>query len=264
MAFENCTRLESNLCASCEAHKEHRDLTVGEIMSRKYGPDYFSSFTKMKEADMHKKEGLGLKVTSTVASTTIAENIYDKLFPSFQEKKYELIHAFVSNFDRSRVSTSVHCNALATSAAIQLVGSKSWLFYPPQVYLDKMGSKPAKLSHFPTHSPDSAYDLYVYTSQPGDVLFFTNNWAHSVYSHEGPNYMINYRKLPEVSNVVSHPLAYLHMLGYFLLAPGLETSADINAKAKLLTSLACEGRLSNWDQQMVDLLHAEKSGAHNA
>lgn len=237
-------------------------MTIGEILNKTYGGDYFSSFTKLKESEMKNYEGL--KLTDSVATSVIPENIYDKLFPTFAEKKYELIHAFASNFDHPRISTSIHCNALATSAAIQMIGSKTWLFYPPQVYLGKDGleSKPAKLSHFPTHSPRVPYDVYVYTSRPGDVLFFTNNWAHSVYSHEGPNFMINYRKLPEPSNFLPNPLAYLHMLGFFLLSPGLETSADINVKAKVLTSLACEGRLSNWDQQQVDLMLAEKSGAN--
>ena len=30
---------------------------------------------------------------------------------------------------------------------------------------------------FPTQSPSEPYEIYLYTSQPGDVLFFDENWV---------------------------------------------------------------------------------------
>lgn len=34
-----------------------------------------------------------------------------------------------------RTSRSIHSNAVTKSAAIQIVGSKTWIFYPPEAYL---------------------------------------------------------------------------------------------------------------------------------
>lgn len=262
------TRPESTLCFGCEASKKAKSITMGDIFSRKYGAHWFSSFTKLEVADQKeaKKNDDTLTVSSTVASSQVTDNIYDKLFPSFAVNKvYDRLHTFVSNFDYDRVSTSIHCNSFASSAAVQLVGSKSWLFYPIEIYLGKdyLESKPARLTHFPTHSPRKPYYFYQYTSRPGDILFFTESYGHSVYSFQGPNYMVNYRKLPEVANMMYHPLAWFHSFGFFLFASGLETAArpDVVNKAFALTAGACEGRLSDWDQQALDLLRATKSGA---
>lgn len=253
----------------CEASKKARHMTMGDIFGRKYGSHWFSSFTKLEVlSDAQKKKELDdtLTVSSTVASSVVDENIYDKMFPSFSVNKvYDRLHTFVSNFDYDRVSTNIHCNSFATSAAVQLVGSKSWLIYPIEIYLGKdyLESKPARLTHFPTHSPRVPYYFHEYTSRPGDILFFTEAYGHSVYSHQGPNYMVNYRKLPELANLMYNPLAWLHSFGFFIFSTGLETAAkpDIVNKAMALLAPTCEGRVSDWDQAMLDRFHQMKSGA---
>jgi hypothetical protein len=75
--------------------------------------------------------------------------------------------------------------------------------------------------------------------------------------------MVNYRKLPELANLMYHPLAWLHSFGFFIFSTGLETAAkpDIVNKAMALLAPTCEGRLSDWDQQMLDIFRQQKSGA---
>jgi hypothetical protein len=51
----------------------------------------------------------------------------------------------------------------------------------------------------------------VYTSQPGDVLFFQESWGHLVYTHKGPSFMINYRHMVP-NNILRQPITFVHSL----------------------------------------------------
>ncbi len=73
--------------------------------------------------------------------------------------------------------------------AVQYSGKKTWLFFTPKLF-DKDGA--ASSSLYLTKAPNELYDIYVYTSQPGDVLFFAESWGHIVYTHAGPNVMVNF------------------------------------------------------------------------
>ena len=57
----------------------------------------------------------------------------------------------------------------------------------------------------------STAELYVYTSEPGDVLFFPESWGHAVYTYEGPSVMVNYRKMV-VGNFLRQPVTWLEAL----------------------------------------------------
>src|SRR5690606_25460845 len=92
---------------------------------------------------------------------------------------------------------------------VQFVGSKTWLFLDPSTYIGKMDATPAAPILLPKHSPREPYRVYVYQSQPGDVLFFTESWAHIVDTQAGPNVMINYRNF-HIGNILRQPLTWLH------------------------------------------------------
>ncbi len=55
---------------------------------------------------------------------------------------------------------------------------------------------------------DESLDLYLYTSQPGDLLFFPESYAHAVYTHDGPSVMVTYRKLFPM-NILRQPFTWL-------------------------------------------------------
>ena len=63
---------------------------------------------------------------------------------------------------------------------VQFVGKKTWIFYPPSVYrgANFMSAFQTDGHVFPRRAPSEPYDVYVYTSRPGDVLFFDDNWVH--------------------------------------------------------------------------------------
>jgi hypothetical protein len=66
----------------------------------------------------------------------------------------------------------------------------------------------------PQKAPDAGpedMEVYVYTSQPGDVLFFQESWGHLVYTHKGPSLMINYRNMIP-KNVLRQPVTFFHAL----------------------------------------------------
>jgi hypothetical protein len=71
-----------------------------------------------------------------------------------------------------------------------------------------MKATPAAPILLPKQSPSSPYELYVYTSEPGDVLFFPESYAHIVLTHAGVNVMINYRKF-HIWNMLHQPLTWI-------------------------------------------------------
>lgn len=80
--------------------------------------------------------------------------------------------------------------------AIQFTGSKTWIFFSNEDYLakDGFGAIPAAPIALPRRVPTRPVNMYVYHSRPGDILFFPECWAHIVWTHAGPNFMLNYRK----------------------------------------------------------------------
>ena len=116
-------------------------------------------------------------------------------------------HAFISNLKAGKISAPIHGNSATSSMAVQFIGKKTWLFFPPHVYrdFDMMDAFAGTGSAFPTQAPKKSYEVYVYTAQPGDVLFFGENWAHVVYTHPGPNLLMNFRHF-EVGNLLRQPI----------------------------------------------------------
>ncbi len=87
-----------------------------------------------------------------------------------------------------------------------------------------MGAQPAAPILLPRHGPQSPFDVFVYTAEPGDILFFPESHAHIVQTWDGPNlmvyciiilliklyfaiYKVNYRKL-HLSNILHQPLIW--------------------------------------------------------
>lgn len=112
------TRLHSSLCKSSELYAGL--FTIADVLNRRCGGDCFASFRMLNESDLYEYGATETNPPST---------IFDKLFPAlreespfipFAEKTYRLIHAFVSNFDYPRVSTSIHSNCGSESVAIQV------------------------------------------------------------------------------------------------------------------------------------------------
>lgn len=67
--------------------------------------------------------------------------------------------------------------------------------------------------------------------------------------------MINYRKRPDILALLwRDPLALRHYVNFNLFKENVHVSFDITVKAKVLLSMACDGRLSHWDQQQLDAL----------
>ena len=122
-------------------------------------------------------------------------------------KTVNLEQAFVSNFKKGAMTAFLHANSLTSSMAgklksfvccyiiwphnipidifflyshsVQFVGKKTWIFFTPDVYRnsDMLNAYQTDAVPLVTQSPKGNYEVFVYTSQPGDVLFFTENWV---------------------------------------------------------------------------------------
>ena len=160
-----------------------------EIFNEKGYSNYYSSFSYI--------------------NITKIKSIFRSMNFGFSHEKIKLEHAFISNFKEGRVSASIHGSAMVSSMAVQFVGSKTWIFFSPQVYVDQMNSLPGSSATNPTQSPKEKYDVYIYKSQPGDVLFFSENWGHGVWTSPGPNFMLTFRHL-QIGNVLRRPILWFH------------------------------------------------------
>ena len=123
-----------------------------------------------------------------------------------------------------------------------------------------------------TRSPEIPYDTYTYKSQPGDILFFADNWAHTVYTQKGPNFMMNFRHV-EALNFLDDPVNWIHaFVNTAINKPKLEKVrgkqtykpySDYNLKTFEKVDATCKpnfGGNSAWDEQMVALLKQVAAG----
>lgn len=172
----SCTR-ETTVCAPCYnspfAKSSLNFTTIGEVLEP--GSGLYASFAKV--------------------SNSAANRLWSLMGASFPVNNRSLEHAFISNLHQSMITAPWHAASPFLSMSVQLLGRKTWLFVERNEYLNGWGGLVAAGVVLTTKSPKQKLTLYVYTSEPGDVLFFPATYAHTVYTHKGPNLMMNFRKL---------------------------------------------------------------------
>jgi len=146
-------------------------VNVSTILQQK--GEWFSTFAKLESGQFMKK-------------------LWKVLGLSFFLKEIEIEQAFISNFESGLLTAPYHGAPMFLSLAVQYLGSKTWLFIPPEDFLSDEGfrSVPAVPFLKPQRAPKNNYKMYVYHSRPGDLLFFPESWGHIVYTHPGPNMMV--------------------------------------------------------------------------
>lgn len=173
-------------------------------------------------------------------------------------------HAFLSNFKQSIVTAVIHSNPFSNSLAIQYVGSKTWLFFPRETFIadDGMAAAPVTTFTAPRRAPNFHFEIYPYTSRPGDLLFFQESWGHTVFTHEGPNLLVNYRKI-SIHNLLRQPAVFLQAAFDRLLYVGEKHHENkvtpsqrvLNIMTKQNT-LCADATTTKFDQDMMALLLA--------
>lgn len=243
---ENCP-WESTLCTPCfDDKKKVTNINAQQIFDE---PGWYASFAKI--------------------SDDVVTQLWDLLRLPFNVQDTEIEHAFISNLAAPMITAAIHANPMTSSMAVQFVGSKTWLFFAPSTYIDQMGATPAAPILLPRHSPTGSFTVYAYRSRPGDVLFFTESWAHIVDTHAGPNVMVNYRHF-HISNILRQPLTWIHAALNMKLFPKLTHEAgkvgggeiqDQSVPEKLLNyqtymkiNGACAGDTAEFDKQMLELI----------
>ena len=166
-------------------------------------------------------EGRGYHVSfANLTNRDTIKKMWDLMKLPFQLEQTVFEHAFISNLISDQITAGFHANPITDSMAVQLVGKKTWLFLPSDTYLRLMRSTFAGSALLPKQAPPlgSHPEVYVITTQPGDVMFFPESWGHAVYTYEGPNLLMNYRK---VCYIMSHPCLLVGAVWYALPSPCL-------------------------------------------
>jgi hypothetical protein len=244
--LESCDYPESIICKVCLNSKgpdAHHVLNVSEIFEKP--GNFYSSFAKMDDIP------------------SVKNLLYSIQIPNMNYEKMNFEHAFIGNFDRDRMTAYLHGNTITSSMAIQFVGSKTWLFFAPEEFKGKsmLDSFPAAGISVPSKGPDGHFRVYRYVSQPGDVLFFSENWGHTVLTHAGPNIMMNFRRL-EFGNFLRHPLDWI----IAAVNGALYKNQGKNGRQRTpfnelqdvymrkMDALCGDGKLAPWDAAMVQLI----------
>ena len=118
-------------------------------------------------------------------------------------------------------------------------------------------------------NPNIPQDMYIYTSQPGDVLFFQESWGHIVYTHPGPSLMINYRNMVPL-NFLRQPITYFTaMFNHITFGKAVDDNKHTNTwpvtdltfvdecMKKLKGAVCPNGDLTTFDKEMIKLLHSK-------
>jgi hypothetical protein len=137
--------------------------------------------------------------------------------------------------------------------------------FSPDVVLSKDGLFSALGAGIllPTKSPTKPYSVYKYKSQPGDVLFFSESWAHTVVTHPGLNLMMNFRRF-EPSNMLRNLLVWMHGIMNIIIFKSRDKGKDKRERNynnwifdyitnKLGKTCSASG-ISKWDQAMTEVI----------
>jgi hypothetical protein len=183
---EKCRR--SIICYACYDDSIHmKDMSFSELME---SPNYYSQYTRLpKEMVEYFWSSFKLPFGSEVSVT---EN------------------GFFGNFKNGRITAQIHANPLTSSMAMQAVGYKLWFFISPDLSLSKDGFDGGLTTPvlFPKRAPTRpAYTIHYAISGPGDLIFFPQAMSHIVYTFEGPNALMNFRKL-FISNFLASPYTW--------------------------------------------------------
>ena len=159
------------------------------------------------------KQNSGMYASFAKVSNEAATKMWKLMGANFAVSNTSLEHAFISNLNEPMITAQYHAASTLLSMSVQLAGRKTWVFIDRYEYISKWGAIPAAGVLLPTRSPKGKLTAYVYTSEPGDLFFFPASYAHTVYTHAGPNLMINYRKVT-LESVIGQPLTFLQGLTF--------------------------------------------------
>jgi hypothetical protein len=173
--------------------------------------------------------------TSYASFTEFPDSITDELVRKMKDFPLDWRSAtketsFLSNLPERIITAPLHSNPVATSMSIQFVGKKDWLFFDPYDFYKNDGFRgtPMNVVTIPSGAPRAdKMEYYLYTSQPGDILFLPANFAHVVATHAGPNIMANLRKfsLKRIIPFGFHTENLIHSLFNMFMFPQVDQTA---------------------------------------
>jgi hypothetical protein len=222
-------------------------------------------------------EGRGWHASfASMQNQQVVRNLWNSLKIPIDVGKTNFEHAFLSHLPEDGITAAFHANPATDSLAVTFEGHKTWLFLPSHVYRDQMNAHFGASSVFMTRAPPREFpaEVYVYTSEPGDLLFFPECWGHSVYTYKGPNFMVNYRWM-WAGNILHQPLTWMSAIFFNLLFKYTVTNKNpvaadlvtkkafsavptkaLNVKIVGMFAEMCEkeGGLTDFDKQMIDVM----------
>lgn len=203
--MECLNKVENNEC------QKRSVLAPGCLFDFKFSGETFESIINAEAILNDHEEGRGYHVSfANLTNKESVQDIWNSLELPFSVKDTNFEHAFISNLPAPAITAPLHGNHLSDSLAVQFAGVKIWVFFPPTTWSDLMHATYACSAGMMKQAPpqDSSPEMYVYLSQPGDLLHFPNTWGHAVFTMQGPNFLMNFRKV-HFGNFFSQPFNFL-------------------------------------------------------
>lgn len=250
---ESCSYPNSVICSPCYSKSNISDVNILDKIINQPFSNYYSTFAKLTDH-------------------VVVAKLFSYLnLPGFNFDKFNFEHAFISNLKVGRITAPMHANIVTNSMGVQYAGKKTWLFFPPNVVKgeDMLNAFPGSGSAILTQSPKKPYEMSIVTTIPGDILFFSENQGHIVWTHPGPNLLMNFR-LFHLYNFLRQPLYWL--LGVFNVV-AYSDKTFFNKKITPFNALidriyynldhVCSAERGNspWDNELIEFIQSHIEGA---
>lgn len=136
---------------------------------------------------------------------------------------------FLSNFNKTVLTSGTHGASVITSWSLQMMGSKSWFLWDPVESRKIHRSWWGRTTLPAWGSEKDLFDRKTYKVRldAGDVMAFPPFWMHAVTTHAGPNLMLNLRTL----------IGYPPFGGDWLCGLRIGVSAPLTALLKFLPQM---------------------------
>lgn len=206
--FTNCAEKFENVIYP--RHEDHVDDVERIEMLENPGNIYISGFKRLRK-------------TFQKTLKEILEEKASNYFPAFlqffdnEDMKYMLNikdderfsgeSTLISHFDRDVVTTTIHGDQWVQSYGLQCYGTRSFIFHSLQD-LAKYGLNPAAMIHgiIVSGSPSSINKIPTTRAviNPGDVVYFSPMYYHSVAAKKGKNVLFSIRRTSKESLWMSY------------------------------------------------------------
>jgi len=186
-----------HLSSNCKKEWSHKQMSLYEMIDIMENEDrsvYTGFQSPFENEEMNEMLGFN----------DMSEYVYIPRFYAYSFFFAKLAHA--------QMTAGIHC-APVESAAFQVMGKKTWLFWEPHHFAKNVPHMTFQ-GWFTKEQTDDELQAklgraFVMETEPGDYLYFGSGWCHAVLSEEGYGLLFTIRYFPDRFKFTKLPWSFL-------------------------------------------------------